>query len=232
MRFACILALACLPAVAQTKSVAPKSSGAKSAAPKAAAKGASKGASKAAPDLMNPASLRERAPDVFLVRLETTKGNMTLRLDRSWAPNGVDRFYNLVRAGYYNNVYFFRCLDFMVQAGISSRPAVARVWANQNIPDDPVKQTNRRGTITMAAAASPNTRSTQIFINRTNNARLDPLGFAPLGEVIEGLEVVDAIYSGYGEEPDQFRITNEGEAYLNRYYPRLDKIVKATIVPR
>ena len=184
------------------------------------------------PTLLKPASLNAKAPDVFMVQLETSKGNITMRIDRSLAPNGVDRFYNLVKAGFYDNNYFFRCLDFMVQTGINSKPEISRVWGKETIPDDPVKETNRRGTVSMAAGSSPNSRVTQFFINRINNERLDPLGFAPLGEVIEGMDVVDAIYSGYGDDPDQVQLASQGQAYLNRYFPRMDRIVRATILPR
>ena len=237
MKHSLILLLLCSVSFAQTKPATSKSGTATGAATKGAtAKTPAQAPAKAAPakaaaNLLNPKSLNAKAPDVFMARLETTKGNMTVRVERALSPNGVDRFYNLVRAGFYDNTYFFRCLDFMAQIGISSRPDVSRAWANAEIPDDHVKETNRRGTISMATSG-PNSRTTQFFINRINNARLDPLGFSPLGEVIEGLEVIDAIYSGYGDDPDQSQLTTQGEAYLNRYFPRLDKIVKATILPR
>lgn len=189
----------------------------------------------AQPSLSNPASLKERAPATYKVRLETSKGPVVIEVTRAWAPNGADRFYNLVKNGFYDNVRFFRVISgFMVQFGINGDPNVQRAWRSANIPDDPVTQSNKRGMITFATAG-PNTRTSQVFINFGDNANLDSRGFAPFGRVISGMEVVDKLYAGYGEGapsgrgPDQSRIQAEGNAYLNRDFPSLDLIRKATI---
>lgn len=182
-------------------------------------------------DLLKPETVKGKAPSIFVVRLETSKGNIDIRVVRAWAPNGVERFYNLVRAGYYNNTFFFRVLPFMTQVGISSNPAINRIWADRNLFDDRVIQSNVRGMVTFAAAGAPNTRSTQFFINKKNeNSYLDALKFAPFGEVVEGMEIVDQIYSGYGETPNQGDMNDQGEAYVNRNYPRMDKIIKASVI--
>jgi len=184
--------------------------------------------------LMHPESLKEKAPDVFKVRFETTKGAFLVEVHREWSPNGVDRFYNLVRNGYYDGVKFFRVVpNFVVQFGIHGDPAIAGVWANANIPDDPVRQSNLRGFLTYAKSSAPNSRSTQLFINLKDNSRLDGQGFAPIGKVVEGMEVVDQLYSGYGEQLTnlQGRIVREGNAFLEKDYPKLDAIRTLTIVP-
>jgi len=191
----------------------------------------------AVPDFHNPADpgFATQAPDSFRARFSTTKGDFVIAVQRAWAPRGADRFYNLVRSGYYDGVRFFRVLPgFMAQFGIHGDTAVTAVWREQRIQDDPVRRTNIRGLATFATAG-PGTRTTQIFINYGNNDRLDAMGFAPFGEVVEGMEVVDQLYGGYGEGaprgrgPDQFRLNVEGEKYLGRQFPRLDKINKATI---
>jgi len=220
----CAAVMAQTPAA--TKAPAPKA--ATPAAPKAAAP---------APSLLNPTSLTATAPAEYNVKFVTTKGEVLIHVTRAWAPRGADRFYNLVRAGFFTDCAFFRVLSgFMAQIGISPRPDVAKVWERANIPDDRVTQSNTRGRVTFATAG-PNTRTTQIFINYGNNAGLDPQGFAPFGEVISGMEVMDNLYAGYGEGapqgrgPDQGRIQAEGKAYLDRYFPMLDRITKATIEP-
>ena len=168
---------------------------------------------------------------MYRVRLNTTKGDVILDITRAWAPLGADRFYNLVRAGFFTNMTFFRVVPrFIVQFGISPRPDVAKAWFRANIADDPVKQSNKRGTITFATAG-PNTRTTQLFINYGDNAGLDSQGFSPFGQVVEGMDVVDKIYAGYGEQPDQGRLQSEGKAYTDKNFPMLDKILSATIVP-
>jgi peptidyl-prolyl cis-trans isomerase A (cyclophilin A) len=186
--------------------------------------------------LRDPARAQERAPDKFRVRFDTTKGPFVVEVVRAWAPQGADRFYNLVKAGFFDDITFFRVIPgFMVQFGIHGDPKVAAVWREAQIPDDPVKQTNRRGAITFATAG-PNTRTTQVFINFKNNAPLDGQGFAPFGSVVEGMEVVDSIYSGYGEGaprgagPDQGRAQMEGNAYFRRDFPKLDSVKKAKVV--
>jgi peptidyl-prolyl cis-trans isomerase A (cyclophilin A) len=148
---------------------------------------------------------------------------------RSWAPIGADRFYNLVKHGFYNNAAFFRIVPgFIVQFGLSGDPAVNRAWKNANIKDDAVTQSNRPGTLTFATAG-PNTRTTQLFINLGNNAGLDGQGFAAFGQVSSGMDVVQKLYSGYGERPDQGSITSEGKAYLDKNFPNIDRIETATI---
>jgi peptidyl-prolyl cis-trans isomerase A (cyclophilin A) len=184
----------------------------------------------ARPSLLNPASLNKRAPDVFKVRFTTTKGDFVVEVTRAWAPLGVDRFYNLVRYHFYDNAGIFRVVPgFVTQFGIPAKPEVGKVWAEAKIPDDPVGQSNLTGTITFATAG-PNTRTTQVFINLVDNARLDGMGFAPFGKVVEGFDVVGKFYSGYGDRMDQQRLTNEGKAFLDKNYPLLDSIKMAVIV--
>lgn len=176
---------------------------------------------------------KDRAPETYKVRFETTKGVFTLEVTRAWAPLGADRFYNLVKSGFYDGARFFRVLPgFVVQFGIPGDPALARQWRSANIADDPVKQSNTPGSITFATAG-PGTRTTQVFINLANNAGLDGQGFAPFGRIVEGMDVVGQLYSGYGEGaphgrgPDQGRVQSEGNAYLERSFPKLDYIKKA-----
>ena len=185
--------------------------------------------------LLDPSRASDRAPDRFRVRFETTKGRFVVEVTRAWAPRGADRFYNLVRAGYYDDVAFFRVIEgFMVQFGINGDPRVNAVWQGAQIPDDPVTQSNRRGTVTYAMAG-PDTRTTQLFINFRDNKGLDGQGFAPFGAVVEGLAVVDALYSGYGEGaprgmgPDQGRAQAEGNAYLRRSFPKMDFVKTARV---
>jgi peptidyl-prolyl cis-trans isomerase A (cyclophilin A) len=183
--------------------------------------------------LRNPSSMTEMAPATYKARFDTTAGVFVVQVTREWAPIGADRFYNLVKNGFYDDVRFFRVLDgFMAQFGMSGNPGIQAAWRNQQLKDDPVKQSNKRGYITFATAG-PNSRTTQVFINFADNAALDSQGFAPFGQVIEGMDVVDKLYSGYGRNnvPDQARITTEGNAYLTKSYPRLDSVKKATIEP-
>jgi peptidyl-prolyl cis-trans isomerase A (cyclophilin A) len=183
--------------------------------------------------LMTPASLTEKAPATYKAKFETSKGTFVIEVHRDWAPLGADRFYNLVKNGYYDDVRFFRVLDgFMAQFGMSGDPAVGSVWRAAQLKDDPQKQSNKRGYVTFAHAG-PNTRTTQVFINFQDNAGLDAQGFPPFGEVTQGMDVVDKLYSGYGRNnvPNQGRITTEGNAYLNKEYPKLDFVKKATIEP-
>ncbi len=186
--------------------------------------------------LSNPAALNEQAPATYKAKFDTSKGTFVILVHRAWAPRGADRFYNLVKNGFYNNVRFFRVLSgFMAQFGINGDPALMAKWRVARIADDPVKQSNTRGTISFATAG-PGTRTTQVFINFGNNGSLDRMGFAPFGEVVSGMNVVDALYAGYGEGapqgngPDQDRIQMEGNRYLSRDFKRLDYIKKATIV--
>jgi len=186
---------------------------------------------KAGPNLLDPSTMKETAPATYTVQVETTKGPFTIKVTRSWAPNGADHFYNLVRAGFFTDAAFFRVIPgFMAQFGISARPEVSRIWANANIQDDPVKESNKRGMVTFAQTSARNSRSTQLFINYGDNSRLDADRFAPFGEVTKGMDVVDKINSEYQERPDQGAITNQGKAYLDKNFPRLDRITSATIV--
>ncbi len=186
--------------------------------------------------LKNPAALTDTAPRTYKVKFDTSAGTFVVDVQRDWAPNGADRFYNLVKHGFYDNCRFFRVIaNFMVQFGINGDPGVSAAWRNARIPVDPVKESNKRAYITYAMGATPDTRTTQVFINFKNNANLDGLGFAPFGEVVSGMDVVDKIYSGYGEGaprgngPDQGRIQLEGNAYLTKDFPKLDYIKRATL---
>ena len=181
-------------------------------------------------DPRSPA-LQAKAPDSFNAHFETSAGAFTLQVTRAWAPLGADRFYNLVKNGFFDGTRFFRVLPgFVVQFGLSGNPMVSARWHTAAIPDDPVEQHNTRGTLTFATAG-PNTRTTQLFINFGDNTNLDSQGFAPFGKVVDGMNVVDRIYSGYGERPSQEMIEAQGNAYLASQFPRLDSIAKATIVP-
>ena len=185
----------------------------------------------ARPSLLTPASLHAKAPEVYKAQFTTTRGDFVVEVHRASAPLGADRFYNLVKNGYFTNAAFFRVVPgFIVQFGLNANPAVNKVWMNANIKDDPVMGTNKRGTVVFATAG-PNTRTTQLFINFGDNAALDRQGFAPFGTVTEGMDVVDKIYPGYGERPDQQRITEEGKAYLDKSFPMLDSIKAAKILP-
>ena len=162
----------------------------------------------AAPGFADPAKLTAKAPETFKAQFDTTKGKFTVEVTRSLAPNGADRFYNLVKSGYFTDIGFFRVVPgFMVQFGIHGDPAVSAKWREANIPDDPVKGSNTRGTITFATAG-PNTRTTQLFINFGNNTTLDGQGFSPFGKVTEGMDVVDKINAEYGETPESGQDSN------------------------
>jgi len=188
--------------------------------------------------LLDPSLATATAPDTYDVVLDTTQGEVVIRVHRDWAPHGADRFYNLVQAGYYDGCKFFRVIDgFMAQVGMHGDPRVNAAWRAAAIPDDPITQDNTRGRVTFAAQARPNTRTTQIFINTADNTRLKQAGsFAPFGEVIAGMEAIDALYSGYGEGapqgrgPSQGQIMSQGNAYLERAFPKLDAIVSAHVV--
>ncbi len=187
----------------------------------------------AAPEkLMTPAKLSAKAPERFRARFDTTKGTFIIEVHREWSPNGADRFYNLVKNGYYDGVKFFRVVPgFVVQWGIHGDPSIATSWLKSTIPDDPVKESNRRGFVTFAKSGAPNSRSVQLFINLVDNDRLDPMGFAPFGNVFEGMDVVDQLYGGYAEGLTklQGRIAEHGNTFLEKNYPELDAIKKATI---
>lgn len=191
----------------------------------------------ASPGFTDPAKLTEKAPEIFKAQFDTTKGKFTIEVTRSLSPNGADRFYNLVRSGYFKDVAFFRVVPgFMCQFGIHGDPSVSAKWRAAAIADDPVKGSNTRGTITFATAG-PNTRTTQLFINFGNNLNLDGMGFSPFGKVTEGMDVVDKINGEYGDGPpygsgpNQGRVQGEGNAYLKKDFPNLDYIKSAIIVP-
>jgi len=182
--------------------------------------------------LYHPAWLHARAPEVYEVTFVTTKGPFVVRVTRAWAPLGADRFYNLVRHHFYNDMALFRVVPgFVVQFGLGPSGAVNRIWERATIKDDPVKENNAAGTIVFATSGA-NSRTTQVFINLADNSSsLDSQGFAPFGQVVSEMQVLQHLYSGYGEETtnDQQNITNGGKAYLERKYPKLDIIKTATI---
>ena len=208
------------------------------AKPKPAGPSASAAGKSAAPSfdrtLLRPAMLKEKAPETFQVKFETTRGDFTMNVTRAWAPIGVDRFYNLVKHHYYDNMVVFRAVPgFVVQFGISSYPAVNAAWRNADIQDDPVTQSNKRGFVTYAKTSQPNSRSTQIFISFKDNSFLDSQGFAPFGVIEpEGMKVVEMLYDQYGDQPtnEQDQISKLGKAYLDSKYPKLDVIKHATII--
>ena len=189
-------------------------------------------------DFADPAKLTATAPEAFTVQFDTTKGIFTIEVTRMLSPNGADRFYNMVRSGYFKDIAFFRVVPgFMCQFGIHGDPAVSAKWSGTSIPDDAIKGSNTRGTITFAMGG-PNTRMTQLFINFADNSRLDSMGFPPFGKVIKGMDVVDKINGEYGDMPQQggngpnpARIAMQGNAYLKKEFPKLDYIKSATIVP-
>jgi peptidyl-prolyl cis-trans isomerase A (cyclophilin A) len=184
------------------------------------------------PQLLHPASLHAKAPATYRASFATTRGTFVVTVHRAWSPNGADRFYNLVRARFFDGVTFFRVVKgFVVQFGISPDPAIAKAWQTATIKDDPVKASNTPGTLTFADAG-PDTRTTQLFVNLGNNASLDGQGFSPFARVTSGMSVVNRLYGGYGERPtsEQQQITTQGSAYLRRHYPKLDHIRTARIV--
>jgi len=197
---------------------------------------AGKGEKEGSP-LSDPKSpeMNKTAPDVFKAKFETSKGDFVIEVHREWAPLGADRFYNLVRNGFYDDCRFFRVIGgFMAQFGISGDPAISEVWREAKIKDDPVVESNKKGYISYAMAG-PDTRTSQLFINYGDNSRLDSMGFSPFGKVTKGMDVVDKLYSGYGEGaprgsgPHQGQIQSRGNEYLNADFPKLDHIVKASI---
>jgi peptidyl-prolyl cis-trans isomerase A (cyclophilin A) len=189
------------------------------------------------PDLLDPSKASAKAPGVFKAKFTTSKGDFVIEVHRDWSPNGADRFYNLVKMGFYDDTRFFRAIDgFMVQFGINGDPLVNAKWQEAGIQDDPVKQSNKRGFVTFAQRGTPNTRTTQIFVNYKDNAQLDATRFAPFGQVTQGMDIVDQLYKGYGEGapggrgPDQMQIQAQGNGYLDARFPQLDAIKKAEIV--
>jgi peptidyl-prolyl cis-trans isomerase A (cyclophilin A) len=173
-----------------------------------------------------------KAPNTYTVAFTTTKGTFDVAVTRAWAPKGADHFYDLVRAHYYDGNRLFRVLPgFVVQFGIAPNPAVSRKWVNATIADDPVKHSNVLGTITFANTGAPHSRSTQVFVNLGNNARLDATGFAPFGKVTRGMSVIHKLYSGYGEQPTgtQQQMTEQGDAFVKTTFPKLDRVLRARI---
>ena len=195
-------------------------------------------AAAAKPALLDPKLATDKAPETFRARLETTKGEVVVEVHRAWSPNGADRFYNLVKIGFYDNVAFFRVISgFMAQVGINGDPAVSKAWRTAGIPDDPVVKSNTRGMVTFAMSSQPNSRTTQVFFNYSDrNTNLDGMRFAPFGTVVSGMDVIDKLYAGYGEGapqgrgPSQQRLQMEGGSHLKAEFPLLDYITKATIV--
>ena len=183
--------------------------------------------------LLNPVQLNERAPDTFQAKFTTSKGDFVIEVTRAWAPNGADRFYNLVKNGYYDDCRFFRVIDdFMVQFGINGDPSLNQVWNQAQFRDDPVRESNKRGYVSFAMTGMPDSRTTQIFINYKDNSFLDAQRFAPFGVVISGMNIVDSFFSEYKGVPsdNQPRIQAQGNAYLNKEFPRLDYIRSAAII--
>ena len=183
--------------------------------------------------LLNPSLLGEKAPEIFRAKFTTSKGDFVIEVTRGWAPNGADRFYNLVKNGYYNDCRFFRVIDnFMVQFGINGDPSLNQVWYQARFKDDLVSQSNQRGYVTFAMTGQPNSRTTQIFINYKDNSFLDAQNFSPFGMVIEGMNVVDSFYKEYQGVPsdNQPQIQSQGNAYLNKAFPKLDYIKSAKII--
>lgn len=179
--------------------------------------------------LLKPALLKERAPETYQVKFATTRGDFTVTVTRAWAPLGADRFYNLVKHGFYDNASFFRVIpNFVAQFGISANPVITKAWQKTEIQDDPVLQSNKKGYLTFATAGA-NTRTTEVFINLKDNGPLDQKGFAPLGQVTDGMNVVEMFYDQYGE-PDQEQIEKLGKPYLDKDWPKLDSIKTATLV--
>jgi len=181
--------------------------------------------------LLHPGTLNAKAPEEYTVKFVTTRGDFTVKVKREWAPLGADRFYNLAKHHFFDGAAFFRVVPgFVVQFGLSADPAVSAAWQKATFKDDPVKQSNHKGFLTFATAG-PNTRTTQLFINLGDNARLDSMGFSAFGQVSEGMDVVEHIYSGYGERPDQGAITNQGKAYLDKNFPKLDSVKSTVVTP-
>jgi peptidyl-prolyl cis-trans isomerase A (cyclophilin A) len=216
-----------VPAVAQAQATG--SSASSSAAAPAHKTATASTATHTDPALLHPATLKAQAPAEYDVKFVTTAGDFVVHVKRDSAPIGADRFWNLVKHGYFNNAAFFRVVPgFVVQFGLSANPAVNKAWEKANLQDDPVKESNHIGTLTFATAGA-NTRTTQLFINLAENPRLDQMGFAPFGTITSGMDVVQKIYAAYGETPDQNEITEKGKPYLDKNFPKLD-VIKATII--
>jgi len=212
----------------------PPAPAAKKAAP-AGAPAAKKGPATPAtpavrPALLKPELLKAKAPDVYKAKFSTTAGDFTVTVTRAWSPLGADRFYNLVKNGFYNDAGFFRVVPgFVVQFGMNGSPAVNAAWETAKIKDEPVVQSNKRATLSFAKPGLPDSRTTQVFINFVDNSRLDQMGFSAFGEVTEGMAVVDKINPEYGQNPDQGAIMTQGNKYLKATFPKMDFIKTAVI---
>lgn len=187
-------------------------------------------------ELLDPAALAETAPDVFRAEFETSAGTFVIEATRAWAPEGADRFYTLVKNGYYDDGRFFRVIEgFMAQFGMHGDPAINQAWSQSSILDDPVVGSNTRGMVTFAMSGQPHSRTVQVFINFGDNSRLDEDGFAPFGRVVEGMDVVDRLHAGYGEStprgsgPTQGAIAAQGNEYLAANFPELDYVISTRI---
>ena len=168
-------------------------------------------------------------PEKFKVLFDTTQGKFTAEFNRSWSPHGVDRFYELVQSDFFKDLSFFRVVkNFVVQFGIHGDPKISSQWRNKKIPDDSVKESNRSGYISFASAG-PGTRTTQLFINLNDNVNLDPMGFSPIGKIIDGMDTVKKLHSEYGENPDQGKIQSQGNSYLKSTFPKLDYLKSVTL---
>jgi peptidyl-prolyl cis-trans isomerase A (cyclophilin A) len=225
------------PVFAQTPAPAtaqPKSSSAQKPGTSAKTSAAAKSKTVQPPygrELLRPALLKDQAPDTYEIKFTTTRGDFTITVTRAWAPLGADRFYNLVKHHFYDSGSVFRVVSgFVAQFGLSAYPPVSAAWAKATITDDPVVQSNKKGFLTFATAG-PNTRTTQVFINLNDNKRLDGLGFAPFGQVTDGMNVVAMFYDQYGDNagPDQGEIEKQGKPYLDKGWPKLDSILTAVI---
>ncbi len=227
---AALLATARVGAQAPAQKVSPKTGGAGQGTATKKTPSAARTYDRA---LLRPALLKDKAPEQYKVKFVTTRGEFTLAVTRVWAPLGADRFYNLVKHHFYDNASVFRVVPgFVAQFGISAYPAVTAAWRGTDIKDDPVTQSNKKGYITFATSG-PNTRTTQVFINLVDNARLDRMGFAPFGVVEEGgMKVVDMFYDQYGDDagPDQGKIESQGKPYVDKGWPKLDTIKSATLL--
>jgi peptidyl-prolyl cis-trans isomerase A (cyclophilin A) len=235
-----------IPASAQTGNAPPanpksstpqKTAPAKTGASSIAKSGASSATKSYDRALLHPALLKDKAPETYQVKFETSKGDFVVSVTRAWAPLGADRFYTLAKHHFFDNGSFFRVLTgFVAQFGISAYHPVSAVWEKATIKDDPVTQSNKKYFLTFATAG-PNTRTTQLFINLADNPRLDGMGFAAFGQVTDGMNVIDTLYAGYGEGapggsgPNQDQIQKEGKAYLDKNFPKLDFIKTTALTP-
>ena len=209
--------------------VSAQAGGAATATPKTSPATHHAAASHLDPALLHPSTLKATAPDEYEVTFKTTAGDFVVKVVRAWAPLGADRFYNLVKHGFFTDAAFFRVVPgFVVQFGLNASPAVNAAWEKAYIKDDPVTQSNHTGFLTFATAG-PNTRTTQLFISLVENARLDSMGFSAFGQVTSGIDVVQKIFPGYGESPNQAQITAEGKPYLDKNFPKLDRVLSATV---